>query len=197
VCSANGQPTGNNRVQGVSSAAGWPNLGMLLKAGVTAVKEVDPGILVSFHIDRGHSFSASKYWIDNALAQVGPIFDAFGESCYQQYQGDVNSIPNTVTGWTTTFTQLVAAYPNLRFFAAEYGPLQRQINDVVFNLPGNKGMGTFNWEPTSRGSWNAAQPTDVAGTTTHALFQRSGNTYTTLPDLALYTQMMIDYASRL
>jgi len=196
VCNASGQPTGNNPVQGAASAAGWPNLGMLLKAGVAAVKEVDPSILISFHIDRGHSFSASKYWIDNAIAQ-GAVFDAFGESCYQQYQGDVNSIPNTVNGWTTTFAQLVAAYPNLRFFAAEYGPLQRQINDVVFNLPGNKGMGTFNWEPTTRGFWNAAQPTDPAGTTTHALFQRSGNTYTTLPDLALYSQMMIDYASRL
>ena len=42
-----------------------------------------------------------------------------------------------------------------------------------------------------------AQPTDPSGTTTHALFQRSGNTYSALPDLALYDQMKIDYASRL
>jgi arabinogalactan endo-1,4-beta-galactosidase len=196
TCDARGQVTGNNPVQGAASTAGWPNLGALLKAGVAGVKEVDPGILISFHIDRGHSFSASKYWIDNAIQQ-GAVFDAFGESCYQQYQGDINSIPNTVNGWTTTFAQLVAAYPNLRFFAAEYGPLQRQINDVVFNLPNAKGMGTFNWEPTSRGTWNAAQPTDPAGTTTHALFQRSGNTYTALPDLPLYTLMKTDYASRL
>jgi arabinogalactan endo-1,4-beta-galactosidase len=196
VCDARGQPTGSNPVQGAATTAGWPNLGMLLKAGVAGVKEVDPSILISFHIDRGNSFSASKFWIDN-LIRLNITFDAFGESCYQQYQGDVNSIPNTVSGWTTTFAQLIAAYPNLRFFAAEYGPLQRQINDVVFNLPSNKGMGTFNWEPTSRGSWNAAQPTDPAGTTTHALFQRNGNTYTTLPDLALYTQMKIDFAGRL
>jgi arabinogalactan endo-1,4-beta-galactosidase len=195
VCDARGQVTGNNPVQGAATTAGWPNLGALLKAGVAGVKEVDPGILISFHIDRGHSFSASKYWIDNAIRYAA--FDAFGESCYQQYQGDINSIPNTVNGWTTTFAQLVAAYPNLRFFAAEYGPLQRQINDVVFNLPNAKGMGTFNWEPTSRGTWNAAQPTDPAGTTTHALFQRSGNTYTALPDLPLYTLMKTDYASRL
>jgi arabinogalactan endo-1,4-beta-galactosidase len=196
VCNASGQPTGNNPVQGAATTAGWPNLGMLLKAGVAGVKEVDPGILISFHIDRGNSFSASKFWIDN-LIKLNIAFDAFGESCYQQYQGDVNSIPNTVTGWTTTFAQLITAYPNIRFFAAEYGPLQRQINDVVFNLPGNKGMGTFNWEPTSRGTWNAAQPTDPAGTTTHALLLRNGNTYTAQPDLALYTDMMIAYAARL
>jgi arabinogalactan endo-1,4-beta-galactosidase len=97
----------------------------------------------------------------------------------------------------TTFAQLVAAYPNLKFFAAEYGPLQRQINDVVFNLPNNQGIGTFDWEPTSQGSWNAAQPTDPSGTTTHALFQRSGSGYNALPDLALYDVMKVDYASRL
>src|SRR6266700_2612332 len=196
LCDARGQVTGNAPLQGAATTAGWPNLGMLLKAGVAGVKEVDPSILISFHIDRGNSFSASKFWIDN-LVKLNIGFDAIGESCYQQYQGDVNSIPNTVNGWTTTFAQLVAAYPTIRFFAAEYGPLHRQINDVVFNLPNNQGMGTFNWEPTSRGTWNAAQPTDPTGTTTHALFQRNGNTYTTLPDLALYTTMMADSASRL
>ena len=129
--------------------------------------------------------------------QAGRHPDTFGESCYQQYQGDVNSQANTQSGWQTTFSQLVTNYPNIRFFAAEYGPMERQINDVVFGLPNNQGMGTFDWEPTSQGSWNAAQPSDPAGTTTHALWQRSGNNYTALPDLALYPPMMTAYASRL
>ncbi len=196
VCSAQGQPTGSNQIQGAATTAGWPNLGMLLKAGVAAVKEVDPSILVSFHIDRGNDFAASKNWIDNAIKQ-GAVFDAFGESCYQQYQGNPSDPVATKAGWMSTFTQLTTTYPNLRFFAAEYGPMEREINDVVFNLPGNKGMGTFDWEPTSGGTWNAAQPSDPMGTTTHALFRRNGNTYTALADLPLYTQMMMDYASRL
>ena len=195
-CDSGGQPMSgmNNPITG--STSNWTNLGMLLKAGVAAVREVDSGILVSFHIDRGNAFSTTKNWIDNAVKQ-GAVPDAFGESCYQQYQGDVNSIPNTVNGWMSTFTQLVSTYPNIKFFAAEYGPLERQINDVVFNLPNNQGLGTFDWEPTSQGKWNAAQPTDPSGTTTHALFQRSGNTYNALADLALYDQMKIDYAPRL
>src|SRR6185369_2987612 len=192
-CDARGQPiTGDTiPVTGAATAANWPNLGTLLKAGVAGVKEVDAGILVSFHVDRGNSFSATKSWIDNAVRQ-GAVFDAFGESCYQRYQGDPNSIPNTVNGWTTTFMQLATAYPNIRFFAAEYGPLQREINDVVFNLPGNQGLGTFNWEPTTSGTWN-----QTADGVSHSLFMRSGNTYTARPDLALYDQMKIDYASRL
>ncbi len=196
ICDSIGQPTGAASVQGAATSAGWPNLGMLLKAGLAGVREVDPTIRVSFHIDKGGSYSASKSWLDNAIKQ-GATPDAFGESCYQQYQGDTSSVANTVTGWTSTFMQLGAAYPNIKFFAAEYGPLERQINDVVFGLANGQGIGTFDWEPTTQGDWNAKQPTDPSTVTTHALFQRSGNTYTALPDLSLYDQMKVDYATRL
>ncbi len=71
-----------------------------------------------------------------------------------------------MNGWTSTFTQLVAAYPSIKFFAAEYGPMERQINDVVFALPPAQGMGTFNWEPTTQGDWNKPQATDPSSVTT-------------------------------
>ena len=75
----------------------------------------------------------------------------------------------------------------MKFMIAEYGPEQKAGNDMIFNLPNNRGVGTFNWEPTTQGSWN----------TGHNLFVRSGTTYTTTADVALYDQMKIDYASRL
>ncbi len=196
ICDSGGLRTADAPIQGAATTAGWPNLGMLLKAGVAAVREVDPSILVSFHIDKGGSYSASKSWLDNAIKQ-GATPDAFGESCYQQYQGDTSSVANTVNGWTSTFTQLAAAYPNIKLFAAEYGPLEREINDVVFGLPKAQGIGTFDWEPTTQGDWNAKQPTDPPTVSTHALFQRSGNVYTTLPDLPIFDQIKIDYAARL
>jgi arabinogalactan endo-1,4-beta-galactosidase len=197
ICDSGGLPiTGMTpKVTGAASTAGWPNLGMLLKAGIQGVKDVDTGILISFHIDRGNAYSTTKNWLDNAIKQ-GATPDTFGESCYQQYQGDINSQTNTQNGWQTTFSQLATNYPKIRFFAAEYGPMERQINDVVFGLPNNQGLGTFDWEPTSQGSWNDPQPSD-ATQTTHALWQRSGNNYTALPDLALYPPMKTAYASRL
>jgi arabinogalactan endo-1,4-beta-galactosidase len=197
-CDAGGIPMTGAAVPvtGAATTAGWPNLGMLLKSAIQGVKEVDPGIVISLHIDRGNAFATTKNWIDNAVRQ-GVVFDAFGESCYQQYQGDPSSIPTTVNGWTTTFAQLVTAYPNIKFFAAEYGPLEREINDVLFNLPNGQGIGTFDWQPTTAGTWNGRQPSDPATVTSHALFQRSGATYTTRPDIAIFDQMKIDYASRL
>ena len=150
ICDSGGQViTGMTpKVTGAASTTGWPNLGMLLKAGIQGVKDVDTGILISFHIDRGSTYSTSKNWIDNAINQ-GANMDAFGESCYQQYQGDKNSQATTQSGWQTTFSQLATNYPKIRFFAAEYGPMERQINDVVFGLPNNQGLGTFDWEPTT------------------------------------------------
>lgn len=191
-CDSGGQPTGNNPVTG--STSNWANLGALLKAGVQAVKEVDPTILTSFHIDRGGdkasdspgaALQLSTTWLTNAMKYVTP--DAFGESCYQRYQGDPSSTANTKAGWASTFSGLASKFPGIKLFAAEYGPMQREINDVLFDLPGQQGLGTFNWEPSTQGDWN----------TGHDLLRRSGSNYTAQPDLAKYDQMKADYASRL
>ena len=177
TCDSGGQPTGTFRITG--SISNWTNLGALLKAGSDAVKEVDPGIKVSLHIDRGNAFATSRDYIRNAQMQ-GVVFDAFGESCYTAYQGQPSA-------WMSTFMQLAAMYPNLQFFVAEYGPEQRAANDIMFNLPNLQGLGTFNWEPTRSGAWN----------TGHVLFSASGNRYMTTADMALYDAMKTAYASRL
>ena len=192
VCDGNGQPTGMNQVTG--SVSNWSNLGALLKAGVKGVKDVDTGIAIMLHIDRGGdkggysggALSVSDSFISNAQTQ-GVAFDVFGESCYQTYQGDPNSTANTKTDWTKTFGGLVTKYPSLKFVAAEYGPMQREINDVVFGLANQQGIGTFNWEPTEQGDWN----------TGHSLFTTSGNTNTATADLSLYDAMKTAYATRL
>jgi arabinogalactan endo-1,4-beta-galactosidase len=176
-CDSGGQPTGSNPITG--STSNWTNLGTLFKAGIQGVKDVDTSILISLHIDRGNDYNSSRNYINNAQNQ-GVKFDAFGESCYTAYQGQPSA-------WQSTFTQLSTAFPNLKLFIAEYGPEQRAANDIIFNLPNNQGLGTFNWEPTTQGAWN----------TGHDLLRRSGTTYTAQPDLALYDQMITAYASRL
>jgi arabinogalactan endo-1,4-beta-galactosidase len=193
VCDSSGQPTGNNQVTG--STSNWSNLGALFKAGIKGVKDVDTGILTALHIDRGGdkpadtagaALSLSKSYIDNAIKQ-GVTFDVFGESCYQQYQGDPNSSTNTKNTWTSTLGGLASAYPNIKILAAEYGPMQREINDVVFGLANNQGLGTFNWEPEKTGDWN----------TGHILFDWENDTFTAQPDLSLYDSMKTAYARRL
>jgi arabinogalactan endo-1,4-beta-galactosidase len=193
ICDSSGQPTGSHRITG--SISNWANLGELLKAGIAGVKEVDGQIAIMLHIDKGGdkgaytgaALDASAAFISNAQKQ-DVEFDVFGESCYQKYQGDAASAANTKAGWTKTFEGLAAKFPNLRFVAAEYGPMQREINDVVYNLANARGAGTFVWEPSQPGDWN----------TGHALFSAiDGDDFVATADLALYDAMKTAYADRL
>jgi len=193
ICDAGGQPTGNSAVNG--SSGNWTNLGTFLKAAGNAIREVDPGIKIMLHIDKGgpkpteganSALQTSINYITNAMAQGVP-FDVFGESCYQAFQGDPASTANTQAGWANTFTGLAQRFPNLKLVAAEYGVMEREINDVVFNLPNGQGLGTFYWEPTRQTQGNQG----------HALFTLNGNPRTTTADMALYDQMKTAFAGRL
>jgi arabinogalactan endo-1,4-beta-galactosidase len=152
---------------GGPAAGGWTNLGMLLNAGV---KDVDTGIKIALHLDRGNDLASSRNYINNAMTRGVP-FDVFGESCYTVTQGQP-------ADWLATFTALSTAFPSLKFMIAEYSGAQREANDVIFNLPNQQGIGTFNWQPTT-------------------LWTRSGANYTAQANMALYDLMKVAYASRL
>jgi arabinogalactan endo-1,4-beta-galactosidase len=123
------------------SIRNWEQLGRLLKAGIAAVKEVDPKILVMLHIDKGGDNLATRRWMDAALAQ-GVQFDVLGESCYTRWQGPP-------TGWKANFEDLAGRYPNVSFVIAEVGSETREAANIMKSLPDRRGLGTFIWEPTS------------------------------------------------
>ena len=154
---------------------------MLLKAGVAGVKEVDPDDPRSRSTSIAATTSnSSRNFITNAMNQ-GVAFDVFGESCYTAYQGQPSA-------WMNTFTMLASMFPNMKFMIAEYGPEQSAANDMIFNLPNNRGA-----RHVQLGADHAGRLEQPG----HDLFRRSGSTYTTQPDIAIYDQMKIDYASRL
>jgi len=155
---------------GGPAAGGWANLAMLLNSGVKGVKDVDTGIGIALHLDRGNDLASSRNYIQNAMTRAVP-FDVFAESCYTNVQGQP-------ADWLATFTALATQFPTLKFMIGEYSGAQRAANDVIFNLPNQRGIGTFNWQPTT-------------------LWTRSGATYTVQANMAIYDQMKIDYAGRL
>ncbi len=185
-CNSGGSPTGTNPVNG--STSNWANLGQLLKAGVDGVKEVDPKIITSFHIAQGgdhtdgqSALSKSVTWLGNALKYT-PV-DAFGESSYFSYQGDQKSAANSKKIWTTVEAGLLAKFPNVKIYAAEYGGFEREINDVNFGLPNQMGIGTYFWEAAMSAGWNSG-----------ALITSSGGSYAWVPaKAAIYDQMVKDY----
>jgi len=136
----NGAPPSSSTIK----PGGWTNLGKLLSAASRGVKDVDSGIVVALHLDRGNQLSTSQTYIQNAKNQSVP-FDAFAESCYTNTQGQPSD-------WQNTFTSLSSSFPTLKLFIAEYSDNQRPANDVIFNLPNNQGIGTFSFTPNTSAS---------------------------------------------
>lgn len=129
------------------NARNWEQLGRLLKAGLTAVKEVDPRIQTMLHIDRGGDNAASVQWLEHAFHQ-GVAFDVFSESCYARWQGPPE-------GWKANFEDLVRRYPKLKFVMAEVDAQAIPANDIMLGLANGQGLGTFIWEPTANNAGQA------------------------------------------
>jgi arabinogalactan endo-1,4-beta-galactosidase len=58
---------------GPSTTSGWAQLAQLLKAGASAVHEVDPTIKIMLHIDRGGDLNSSVAFINSAIANGVPL----------------------------------------------------------------------------------------------------------------------------
>ena len=132
---------------GGPSPGGWTNLGILLNAAASGVRDADPGIKIALHLDRCDQLGTSQSFIDGALSHGVP-FDVFAESCYTGTQGQPSD-------WQATFSSLASSYPDLELMVAEYSGEVRAANDVVFNLPNNQGIGAFSFTPTLSGSTTA------------------------------------------
>lgn len=121
------------------SSQDFGRLADLLGAGIAAVRETDPGILTMLHLAAGGDNAMCRWFMDGVLGE-GLKFDVLGLSCYTEWQGPPS-------GWESNFKDLATRYPGHRFVAAEYSHEKRAINDILFRLPGEKGLGTFIWEP--------------------------------------------------
>jgi len=173
---------------GRASGSDFDNFAALLKAGIRAVREVDPAIQVMLHIEKCNNVTTSEWWLDGVFA-AGVAFDILGQSCYATAPNGVAGYQGAPSEWQATFQALATKYPKLKFVIAEYSAQQRAANDTMFNLPNHRGLGTFNWDPTR------AYDTHP----NHPLFTTNGawNRFVAVPELmALYEKMATDYGIR-
>jgi arabinogalactan endo-1,4-beta-galactosidase len=135
-------PTGNPNTDAVHlnvpDAGGFDKLAALLSAGLDAARQTTPKAKTSLHNHLGRHWPIVQHWTDSLLARH-VRFDAIGFSCYQQAaEGD----------WARTFAGFGERYRDHGFYAAEYSSRKRYLNDLVHDAPGQRGWGTFIWEPT-------------------------------------------------
>jgi|GEM_PF-424155 len=138
------------------STSNWSNLGTLLKAGIDGIKAVDGSIKTMVHIENTKSSSGVVSWVRSARNQ-GVEMDIVGLSCYEAFQGQ----PSV---WKAAFDALASNFSDLSFVVAEYNPRRTEANQMMYEMPDGRGLGTFFWEPTQSGEWGSS------------MFTWSGNT---------------------
>lgn len=168
---------GNNSVLNEvvnGSAANWDNLSILLKAGIEGVKQINNNTSIMLHIENTGDRTGLMRWINQSLKH-SVSFDVLGLSAYEKWQG-----PSTQ--WQGTLDLLAKTYSELSFLIVEYNPQPRLLNDIMYNLPGSRGLGAFFWEPALSGEWG------------NSMFIKNGDIYTAKPEyFAVYDKIVEDY----
>jgi arabinogalactan endo-1,4-beta-galactosidase len=114
------------------------NLAELLKAGVEGVREVDPSIIVMMHIALGGQNREATFWLDNMIAR-GVDFDLIGLSYYPRWHGTLDDLKFNLNTLAKRYKKDLNV--------VEYSIFKKEVHDIVFSLPDNRGEGTFIWEP--------------------------------------------------
>jgi hypothetical protein len=114
------------------------NLASLLKAGVEAVREVDPDITVMMQLALGGQNEETVFWFDNMIAR-GVEFDLIGLSYYPIWHCTLDDLNNNMLDIINRYQKDVSV--------VEYSAFKKAVNDIVFNLPHDRGNSTCIWEP--------------------------------------------------
>jgi arabinogalactan endo-1,4-beta-galactosidase len=131
---------GNEIVGGMiwpeGKSSSMTNFAALVNSGIDGVKDVSPDIKIFIHSISENSPSS---WLKNLINAGVKRIDVFGLSYYSKWHG-------TPVDLKTKLDEVVKNH-SIKIAIAEYADNHRKVNDIVFNLPDEKGIGTFCWEP--------------------------------------------------
>jgi arabinogalactan endo-1,4-beta-galactosidase len=144
----------------------WDNFAALIKAGINGVyasigNHTSPKIMI--HIDKGGDKTFTKYFFDK-LDTYNIKFDVIGQSYYPWWHGSLLNLREclnfTALEYKKDIVLVEAAY---NYSPAEYldkpAPFPESpegqkeflenVNELILNIPNNKGKGIFWWEPAA------------------------------------------------
>lgn len=119
------------------STSNMTNFAALMNAGIDGVKMIDSSIQIMVH---SISERSPDTWLKNLKNAGVTRFDIFGLSYYSEWHGPPDTLAKILSE--------IAAHHTVKIVIAEYADNHERVNDLIFNLAGKKGLGTFVWEPT-------------------------------------------------
>ncbi|MCL2284423.1 MAG: arabinogalactan endo-1,4-beta-galactosidase [Fibromonadales bacterium] len=162
------------------------NFAKLVHAGINGVKDVDANIKIMMH-SIAQSNRYPNNWLTTLKTNLNAVeanfankIDVYGLSYYPEWHGDLNTLQSILTSIANTH--------NIKISVVEYADKHREVNDMVFALPDNKGFGTFVWEPQEFDGDNSLPLFDWKSGTNSGRYSNAR--------LELYPQMAIDYGTK-
>jgi len=166
----------------------WPegkgnnqNFATLVNAGINGVKDVDANIKIMMHTITIQNNTFADSWFETLKSNLNKVeanaankIDVIGISYYPRWHGNLDTLSKVLTA--------LASKNNIKIAVAEYADKHREVNDLVYNLPSKKGLGTFVWEPQ-----------EFSGDNSLPLFDWTNNARRSNARLELYPQMATDY----
>jgi len=123
----------------------------VINAGIDGIKDVSSDIKVMVHTINERNPTG---WLTNLINRGvnANRIDVFGLSYYVRYHGTPDSLQRVLDRFisNTTFGNMkvsVVEYIANPPAASDPRTHHRRVNDIIYNLPNNRGFGTFIWEP--------------------------------------------------
>ncbi|WP_413374958.1 glycosyl hydrolase 53 family protein [Alkalihalobacillus sp. 1P02AB] len=161
---------GNETTSAFVGENNWARISELFNAGSSAVREIDPTILVALHFTNPEN--AGRYeTIARTLEQNHVDYDVFASSYYPFWHGTLDNLTNVLTHVADTYDKQVMVAETSYTYTAEdgdgHGNTAPQETGQVLNYPitvqgqatairdvieavanvGEAGIGVFYWEP--------------------------------------------------
>lgn len=138
----------------------WEQLGQLLNQGYDAVKAVDQKIKVIVHVDEGNNNAKFRTFFDQATAQRVK-YDVIGLSYYPYWIK--KDYRETIADLTFNLNDMAQRYGK-EVMVVEVGGEDDKVQNTyellaatlkaVKDVPNQKGLGVFYWEPEGAKSWS-------------------------------------------
>lgn len=142
------------------STKNWNQLGQLLNKGYDGVKAVDKNIKVIVHVDEGNNKEKFNDFFDNATQQK-VRYDVIGLSFYpywikKDYTEVIQDLEENLTELSKKYNKevMVVEVGGEDYKIENTKELLRATIKAVKNVPDNKGLGVFYWEPQGAKSWS-------------------------------------------
>jgi len=144
------------------SSTNWPQLSQLINKGYDAIKAVSPQSKVILHVDQGNNNGRFRWWFDAAKAN-GAKYDMIGLSYYPYWLEGKPDYTLSIDDLAKNMNDMVSRYGK-EVMVVEVGGEDIKVQNTydmlvavqkkVKEVPENKGMGVFYWEPEGARSWS-------------------------------------------